>query len=609
MSSNLITTLTLLAAAIFMFAVNRPRMDAVALLMVTAMPFTGVISMNEALAGFSDPNIVLIAALFVIGEGLVRTGVAKRIGDWLISRAGRSETRLMALLMLSVAGIGSVMSSTGVVAIFIPVVLRITQNAGLAPGRMMMSLSVAALLSGMMTLVGTAPNLVVNSELVRHGFEGFRFFSITPFGLPLLVLSIIYMSFARRWLTAEKRDPIASHKRPRLADWIEEYGLSEREYRLRVVPGSPLDGKTLEELDLRGTSGVSIIAVESPGRFGSRLVRPTARTRLHVGDILLIDLFAPAIDIEEVSQRLHLQRLPLTGTYFSDQSQELGMVEVMLPATSKLIGKTVVRSRFRSEYELHVIGLRRGTTPLKKSLLDEALKLGDTLLLIGPWKAIHRLRAHPKELIILNLPVEMDEVVPAAGRAPHALFALALIVALMITGVVPNVHAALIGCLLLGLLGCIDLDSSYRAIHWQSLVLIVGMLPSSLALQRTGGVELAARALLDVAGGASPHFILAGLFAITAVFGLFISNTATAVLMAPVALAVADKLQASPYPFAMIVALAASSAFMTPVSSPVNTLVVGPGDYTFADFVRVGVPLTFVVMVVSVVLVPWLLPF
>lgn len=608
MGTDLWIVLALLAAAVGMFAVNRPRMDAVALLMMTLLPFTGVVTMDEALAGFSDANIVLIAALFVIGEGLVRTGVAQRLGDWLISRAGRNETRLVTLLMLTVAAIGSVMSSTGVVAVFIPVALRVARNAGITPGRLMMPLSVAALISGMMTLVGTAPNLVVNSELVRRGFDGFQFFSITPFGVPLLVLGIAYMIFIRRRLTVSKPDPKADRRRPRLADWVDEYGLAEREYRLRVAPESSLIGKTLEELNLRSTSGVNIVALERNGRLGHRFVRPLARTELQAGDVLYLDLFSPAIDIEEVSRRFGLHKLPLPGTYFSDRSQEIGMVEVMLPATSKLIGKTVVAARFRSEYELNVVGLRRGNAAHKKSLLDEPLRLGDTLLLIGPWKAIRRLQSEMKNMIVLDLPAELDDVAPAASRAPYALLALAVVVALMVSGAVPNVQAALIGCLLLGLLRCVDLDSAYRSIHWQSLVVIVGMLPFSLALQKTGGIDLAAAALLDVVGDASPHAALAALFAVTAAAGLFISNTATAVLMAPVALAVAEAMRASPYPFAMIVALAASSAFMTPVSSPVNTLVVGPGNYTFLDFVRVGVPFTLIALVVSVLLVPWLLP-
>ncbi|HET8727391.1 MAG TPA: SLC13 family permease [Alphaproteobacteria bacterium] len=608
MTTDLAIVLALLAVAVLMFAANRPRMDVVALIMMTVLPLTGIIGVDEALAGFSDPNIVLIAALFVIGEGLVRTGVTQRLGDWLISRAGRNETRLVVLLMITVCGIGSVMSSTGVVAIFIPVVLRIARNIGVSPGRFMMPLSVAALVSGMMTLVATPPNLVVNSELVRSGFEGFRFFSITPFGLPLLGLGIVYMVFARRWLTTKGTGTQAVRRRPRLVDWIEEYQLGDREYRLRVARNSPMVGKTLEELDLRSTSGVNIVAIERPGRFANHVVRPVAKTELRAGDVLFIDLFAPAIDIEQVRRRFGLEKLALTGAYFSDRSQEIGMAEMMLPATSRLIGKTVVESAFRSEYGLTVVGLRRGGAARREGLLGESLQLGDTLLVVGPWKAIRRLQSDWKDLIVLNLPAELDDVVPAAGRAPHALLCLAVVVVLMISGAVPNVLAALIGCLLMGLLRCIDITDAYRSIHWQSLVLIVGMLPFSLALQRTGGVDIAAAALLDVVGGASPHAVLASLFTVTAVLGLFISNTATAVLMAPVALAVAEEVQASPYPFAMIVALAASSAFMTPVSSPVNMLVAGPGNYTFHDFIRIGVPFTVIALGVSVFLVPLLLP-
>ncbi len=218
MSADLAVVLALLAAAIAMFAINRPRMDAVALIVLTALPFTGVISMGESLAGFSDSNIVLIAALFVIGDGLVRTGVARRLGDWLTAKAGSSEVRLIALLMLVVCGLGSMMSSTAVTAIFIPVALRISQSTGTSPSKLMMPLSVAALISGTTTLIATAPNLVVSSELERHGAKGFHFFSFTPFGVPILVLGVLYMIFARRWLAARDGQEAGAPRRPGLAD-------------------------------------------------------------------------------------------------------------------------------------------------------------------------------------------------------------------------------------------------------------------------------------------------------------------------------------------------------------------------------------------------------
>jgi di/tricarboxylate transporter len=608
MNADLALVLSLLVAAIAMFAINKPRMDAVALIMLTVLPFTGVISMGEALAGFSDPNIVLIAALFVIGEGLVRTGVAQRLGDWLTAKAGSSETLLLPLLMLSVGLMGSVMSSTGAVAIFIPVALRIAQSSGTSPSRLMMPMSVAALISGMMTLVGTAPNLVVNSELTRSGEVGFHFFSFTPFGVPILILGMVYMLWTRRWLAANSKQGAVTASRPSLRDWIERYRLADREYRLRVPAESPVVGKTVGELGLHSTSGVSIVAIERIRKFARDLIAPTESTELHAGDVLLVDLFRPEVSVGTLRERLALQVLPLRGEYFADRSQEIGMAEVMLTATSDLAGKTVVESKFRTRFGLTMIGLRHGDTAQDRNLRDEKLGIGDTLLVIGLWKDIQRLRIDTTNLIVLNLPAELDDVLPAPGKAPQAVFCLLLMVGLMISGVVPNVQAALIACLLMGALGCIDFESAYRSVHWKSLVLIVGMLPFSLALQRTGGVDIAADLLMSVTGGAGTHVVLGSLFIITALLGLFISNTATAVLMAPIALAVAKDLHASPYPFAMIVALAASAAFMTPISSPVNTLVVGPGGYTFGDFVKVGVPFTLVVMVVCVILVPILFP-
>jgi di/tricarboxylate transporter len=329
---------------------------------------------------------------------------------------------------------------------------------------------------------------------------------------------------------------------------------------------------------------------------------------LRADDILLIDLFAPHGSIETLRQKFGLEALPLSGAYFTDQSQEIGMVEVLLLPTSDIVGKTVIDAKIRTRFGLTVIGLRRGVVAHERSLLDEGLLVGDALLLIGPWKDIKRLQSDTMDLVIINLPAEFDEVLQVPGKAPQALACLALVVGLMISGLVPNVQAALIGCLLMGALGCVDLVSAYRSIDWKTIVLIVGMLPFSIALERTGGIDLAADGLRALTSGAGPHIVLATLFALTAMLGMFISNTATAVLMAPVALAVSHELHASPYPFAMIVALAASTAFMTPVSSPVNTLVVAPGNYTFGDFVRVGVPFSFIVLIVSITLVPWLLP-
>lgn len=610
MNIDLVLVLVLLVAAIAMFIRGSPRMDMVALIMIAVLPLTGTVTVAEAIAGFSDPNIVLIAFLFVLGEGLVRTGVARRLGDWINAKAGGSEVKLVVLLMGSVCSLGAFMSSTAIVAIFIPVVLRICMNTGMAPSKLMMPMSFAALISGMMTLVATAPNLVVNAELERQAGTGFDFFTITPFGVVILGLGIVYMLVARRWLPDNRAESSTKPARPTFREWIDRYALASREFRVRVLAGSPLRGRLLGELDLR-EKGVNLLAIER--RLGRRraLVQPVAGTEILVDDVLLLDVRTPEPEAQGLAQAFGVEVLPLGAThrYLTDCTQEIGMIEVILPAESGVLGQTVLQARIRGEFGLTVIGLRRGNEVIDDELLDEKLRVGDTLLLTGFWADIRRLQQDGSDFVPLNMPAELDEVLPAHDRAPHALAILVLVVALMVSGIVPNVHAVLFGCLLLGLFKCVDIASAYRSVNWQSLVLIVGMMPFSLALQRTGGVAMAAEGLLVVAGEGSPRVILAAIFLLTAVLGMFISNTATAILMAPVALAVAADLGASPYPFAMIVALAASTAFMTPVSSPVNTLVVGPGNYNFGDFIRMGVPFSLIVMIASVVMVPLLMPF
>ncbi|QEY61474.1 SLC13 family permease [Metapseudomonas lalkuanensis] len=608
MNLDLLMVLGLLVVAITLFILNKPRMDVVALLVIVALPLTGILDIQHTLAGFSDPSVVLIAALFVIGDGLVRTGIAYRLGDWLVARAGSSETRLLVLLMLAAAGLGSVMSSTGVVAIFIPVALGVAARLKIAPARLMMPLAFAGLISGMLTLVATAPNLVVHSELRRAGLDGFGFFSLTPVGLAVLALGIVYMLLTRHWLTPRGSDEAAAVPRLTLSDLATAYALNERERRLKVRADSPLARQALNELELRKQYGINVIAVERQRRFRTLLLMATGDTLLEPGDVLLVDLASPTIGLLGAYQELGLEPLPLPSSYYSLHAHQLGLAEVALPPESKLPGKTIQELGFRSRHKLNVVGLRRHGDALDGVLVDEKLKASDMLLVAGEWKAIHQLQGQSRDFLVLSLPAEVDEVAPTARKAPYALLSLAVMIFLMVSGLVPNVMAALIGCLLMGAFRCIDLDSAYRAIHWPTLILIVGMLPFAQALQQTGGIDLAVKGLVAVLGNAGPYAMLACLFIVTALIGLFISNTATAVLMAPVAIATAQQLGMSPYPFAMIVALAASAAFMTPISSPVNTLVLGPGQYRFGDFVKVGVPFTVLVMIVSVFLVPLVFP-
>lgn len=610
MSPELLTVLALLAAAIIAFMFNKPRMDVVAVIAIVTLPLLGLVTLDDALAGFSDSSVILIAAFFVIGDGLVRTGIAFSVGDWLVRQSKENETRLIVLLMLSVALLGSVMSSTGVVAIFIPIVLSIAVKMKADPRRLMMPLSFAGLISGMLTLVATPPNLVVSSQLTQAGYRAFNFFSFTPMGLIVLGIGIIYMLFARRALAKKpvEVEEKALRGRRHLHDFIREYKLIGRNRRVKLLKDSPLIGNTIAQLQLRREHSANVIAVERRQSRLRHIILDAVPDRvLQEDDILLIDFYYPE-EFADFCQKFNLLSLPLVGDYFNDRSREIGMVEVAIHPDSGLIDKTILESEFRSQYNLNVIGLRRDSVTLENDLLEERLKAGDILLVIGTWKAIKNLQLLMRDFIVLTIPAEVDEVAPAMNKAPFALITLLLTVGVMITGIFPNVLVALTGALIMGAFGCITMDSAYKSIHWQSLILIVGMFPFAIALQKTGGVDLAVDFLLSIAGDTSPRMLLLILFLITAGIGLFISNTATAVLLAPIAIQTAQALNVSPYPFAMIVAVAASAAFMTPVSSPVNTLVVAPGRYSFADFLRIGVPFTLLIMVVSVAIIPILFP-
>lgn len=608
MTGEMILVLAVLGVAILLFASDRVRLDIVAIMVLLALVMSGVLTVEEGLAGFSDSVVVMIAGLFVVGEALAATGIALAMGKWLLRVGGTSETRLIALIMVVVAGVGAFMSSTGIVAIFIPIVVTIADKTGLSRGRLMMPLAFAALISGMMTLIATPPNLIINNELRAAGLEPFGFFAFTPFGAVVLVAGIAYMLIVGRRLVGTPSAPTAADRGGRtLSDLVESYALADRFRRLRVRPGSPLVGRSIGQLQLRTMFGVVAVGVErrAPGRT---LVMPAlADTHFEAGDVVLV------VGADEPVARLveshRLQRLPIEASTRDNLVQELGLAEVMIAPESKLIGQSLIDAAFRSRHKVSVLGIRRKGEPLDGALAEVRLAFGDTLLVSGRWRDIDLLQSDKRDFLVLNLPVEMKDVAPARSRAPYALAILVGMIVLMTFGLVPNAVAVLLAALAVVLTRCVSMEAAYRAINWPSLVLIAGMLPLATALQKTGGTELIVGGLVAGIGEAGPRAMMATLFVLTAAIGLFVSNTATAVLLAPIAILTANSLGVSPYPFAMTVALASSAAFMTPISSPVNTLVLAPGNYRFMDFVKVGVPMTVIAGVISLIVVPLILPF
>ena len=580
---------SLIGIAAVLMASNRVRFDIVALLVVLALILSGVLSVSEALSGFGNPVVIMVAGLLVIGEMLDRTGVAAAVGDFILEKGGASETRLLVALMVGAALLGAVMSSTAVVAIFIPITLRIAAETSLNASRLLIPMSYAALISGMLTLIATPPNLVVHEELKNAGYDGFGFFSFAPVGLAVLVVAVLYMLLVGRRLLPSETAAVVNDRLGRsILDIWEEFSLEQRYESMTVSPSSPLAGMTIAEAEFESRYRIRILGIMRRRHGGEeRIASPTSNVEIRPADTLLV--VGPEDGRKRLQTEQKLSPYTMTDKHRQRWLWEMGGAAVLIHPDSSLIGKSVRQAEFRSRYNLEVLGVRRSQHALE-DFEDSQLAAGDSLLVVGAWSQLRHLQSLHHDFVVLELPREQQEVVPAYRKMPLGLFILTGMVLLTLFDVVPLVAAVIIAVMAAVATRCLTMDDAYRSIHWSSLVLIAGMLPLADALERTGGTDIVVSALMSVFGDASPHAMLSVMFFLTAGLGLVLSNTASAVLVAPIAIYAAEALGVSPYPFAIAVLIAASAAFSTPVSTPVVTLVVEPGRYGFMDFVKVGAP-------------------
>lgn len=613
MTQEMLLVFGLLAVTILLFLSDRLALDLVALLAVLALILSGLLTPVEALAGFSDSIVLMIAGLFIVGTGLVQTGVADRLGQQLARIAGSSEPRLIVAAMLVAAGLSAFMSSTGAVAILLPMVVSMAWRAQVSPSKLLIPLAYASVVGGLLTLIGTPPNIVVSNKLAEAGFKPFSFFSFTPVGMVAVGIAIGFMVLVgRRLLPA--RAPRASGQAGggealSLAELAQAYRLPDNLFRLRVRMSSSLIGKTLAEANLGGIFGVNVLGIQPwPDRRAEPLpVRPAGPgTMISAQDILHVQ--GTPVQVADLARAASLGILPVESGEGGLLPQELGMAEVLLTPRSRLVGQTLKSSRFRDKYHVTVVGIMRLGKPVTTDLGDLELRFGDTLLVHGTWQAISLLSQETHDFVVVGQPAEMALVRPAAHRAPIALAIMVGMLILMVFEIVPAVVAVLLAAVAMVLTGCLSMEDAYRNMNWQSLILLAGMLPMATALQKTGGVQFVADLLTDNLGRWGPLAVMLGLFLLAGFFSQFISNTATTVLIAPIALQAALGLGVAPHAFLMTVAVAASTAFATPIATASNTLVLGSGGYRFGDYVRVGIPLQLLIMVVMLVLLPLLFP-
>jgi di/tricarboxylate transporter len=608
MTEQMLIVFGILAGAVVLFACGRPRVDVVAILVVLALMLSRVLTPQESLAGFGDPVVILIAAIFIVGEALVNTGIAHRLGEAVLEAGHGNEARLIVLIMVLAGGIGAFMSSSAVVAMFIPVVLTITNKTGLNRRRMLMPLSIAALTSGMMTLIASSPNMIVENILRARGVAPLGFFSWTPFGVAVLTAGIAFVLFGRRLLSKQISSDDAGIKVPGAYDLLDLYGLADRWHRLCVPAGSPLIEQSVAQMQhLYDRFGVVLVGFEKHSHFKT-LFRPALMETVCEADDAIF-VVAGKKEVVQLIQSQRLIELPrLDEARRGEALQEVGAAEVLLAPESKLIGKSLGELEFRSRYHVTVLGIRHRGEPLTTNLVNQVLDFGDTLLVAGAWTDIRRLWADDRDFVMLMLPAEYQELLPAREQAPVALGILVVMVLVMAFELLPNSATALLAALAMVASGCVKLEAIYRVISWKTVVLIAGMLPLATALTKTGATVLMANGLVAALGSLGPLVMLAAVFLVTALVGLFLSNSATAVLIAPIAIEAAQALHVSPHAFAMTVAIACCAAYVTPVSSPVNMLVMEPGGYSFGDYLKVGLPLLLLSMLVTIALVTVMYP-
>ena len=616
-------TLAILVLAIAFFVTEKLRVDIVAFLVVVTLMLTGILDTGEALSGFSNPAVLTVAALFIVGGAVFQSGLAAAIGTRILVIAGKDESRLIAVLMVAVALLSSVMSDTGTVAVLLPAVVILSHNARISPSKLLIPLSYGALLGGAMTLIGTTPNIIVSDLLSEAGFEPFHFFSFTPTGVLMLIVGVSFMVLASRHLlpARETRQEEPAVQTP--DELIEHYRLPDNLFRLRVRRTSLLTGRPLEATRLRSEYNLTVLEIQrasvgrrifsfgdstgSPQTSAMEALRPSPETILRTDDLLIVQ--GSSRDIARATAALNLgvqTAQPSPEGYLI--SKEAGIAEIIIPPRSKLIGETIAGCHFGSTYKLTVLALQRAGNDELPDIASTPLSFGDTLLVQGAWENILALKPQRRDFIVTGQPESML----VTHNRKNAILTGAVLIGMMIlmaSNLVSVAAASMLAALVIVLTGCLTMDEAYQSIDWRSILLIAGMLPMSIALQKVQLIDLVAVGISDGLGALGPHAVLGGLFLLTSLCTQVLSNTATTVLVSPIALATALTLGVQPQAFMMAVGVAASMAFASPVASPVNTLVMGAGSYRFSDFVKAGTPLILLMLGICVIILPLLFPF
>ena len=622
---DLYITLGILVVAAIFFVWGKIRSDIVAMCALLALLLTNVLTVEEGLSGFSNTIVIMMAGLFIVGGGIFQTGLAKMISVRILALAGNSEKKLFVLIMLVTALIGSFVSNTGTVALMLPIVVSLAATANTDSRRFLMPMAFASSMGGMMTLIGTPPNLIIHGALVDAGYEGLSFFSFLPVGIITLTLGIILLWPMSKLLVSKKDKSSKSGKsnQESLSELSQKYQIAQNLYRIKVDKTSPLIEKTLKELDITAKYNVTIAEIrrDQQKRFHKTVDFKMAGpdSTVHAEDILYV--LGEFENIEKFSEDNDLTLIDSSHSE-SDTSLsvsetggmefvELGIAELVLMSNSRLVNKKVKESDFRKLYNVNILGIQRQDEYILQNVKDEKMRAGDVLLIQGKWEDIHKLDdSDGEDWVVVGDPLKEAEKVPLTAKAPIAAAIMVAMVIVMAFGWLPPVTTVLIASILMILTGCLrNVESAYKTINWESIVLFAAMIPLSIAMEKSGASAMISGGIVSGLGEYGPVAVLAGIYVATSFLTLFLSNTATAVLFAPIALQSAISLDVSPMPFLFAVTVAASMCFASPFSTPPNALVMSAGRYTFMDYVKIGLPLQIIYAVVMVIVLPLLFPF
>lgn len=608
-----ITLIILLVSSIF-FMQGKVRADLVAICALLALVVTGILLPSEALSGFSNPVVIMMIGLFVVGGGIFRTGLAKLISSKILRLAGESEIRLFVLVMLVTASIGAFVSNTGTVAVMMPIVVSIAVSAKVSPKRFLMPLAFASSM-GILTLIATPPNMIVSNELEKNGFEALSFFSFTPVGLVCLAVGIVVLYFLSKFFLSDEDGKENNDKKSgkSLTDLTHEYQLHKLTH-ISISDDSDMIGKTLRELQIPNRYNISIVTVEKivgGGRFRKNTSEVVAgpNTIIEKGDVLVCygkkSNISRFIDENNFSVLEDVEK----GTDIFD-FQEIGIAEVFIMPNSKLVNRTIIDAHFRDEFNVNILGIQRKNEYKMSDLQNEKLHSGDALLIQGTWTDIANLGDRQEDLVLVGQPLKEAAKVTINHKAPVAAVIMALMVIAMVTNIVAPVIAVMSAAVLMVITGCLrNVEEAYKNINWESVVLIAGMMPMAVAFEKTGAAALISDTLVGGLGSYGPYALLAGVYFGTSILTMFISNSATALLFAPIGIQAAANMGVSPYPFMFAVAVAASMCFASPFSTPPNALVMSAGRYKFIDYIKVGLPLQIIMGIVMILVLPLLFPF